>query len=1118
MRPMRLEPGAQFDRFTVEALLGEGGMGQVYRAFDARLRRRVALKILRPGASGEGGGGRGGEPGDRVSLILREARAAAALDHPNAVSVFELGEHEGVPFMAMELISGAPLRALIRRADVTMDQRVVWLLDVARVLEAAHRAGIIHLDIKPENVMVRSDGVVKVLDFGIARHTDFVPDPADAISWANARTTALTQGSALVGTVPYMAPEQVRRLPVDGRTDQFAWGVLAYELCSGSIPWPTSGSAFDLISAILVKVPPGLASVCPEVPAAVSAVVMRALAKAPADRFPGMGEIVGALGAALGGPVTMSGARPVPIVIAPPDEEARRALSHMLTESSHLSDDLSKQVSAFAAAAGLPAGAVPAAAAASGQERPAEGPEQTAPVSNQTPDKPVSMRTTQRSADSRPPSVGAPNPRPPAETDRGPETEALSSRPGDPPGRGPQTEDLLDDSEGSPRAPVIPPSRAPHTQRSRGLEAPESAFPVLVEPEAMTRRSPGADAGAEASSSGPVSERVRVETREGASYPGLAPEAHRSSAPPSEAARRGPTSSAKAARRRKLPLEIVWTTLAVAAALGVLLWGSGPRVTPPPAPTASVASVEAPPAPTPITALPAPTDCNATALAAYRAGMQALHDGIWEQAHRSFAQAVAADESCAEAHLRLVMTGQGRDSASEVQKVYLRAVTLRAQLTERDRGVLHAFEPLVRSDPANHRACRERLAELSRHFPGDAEIAILDAVQADDPAHMLERAERGLGIDPGYSDAWQTKGRALAAMGRTADALATFDQCLTAAPNSADCLRERISYFRRTGRCAEMARDARTWNARDPTTASGYLTLAEALATDSGPREAVDEALRQRWAKLGAGPRDPGRLFEGALLDALEGDFEAAAKDAQDLSRLVDADANYEPHVRPSFVQLGILTETGQRAQAAAVAADLLKRKAAWTSTLTPDSLDVALYSFEPRLLAAVRTPGASQAAFNTARDAWITATRDAGILHDEVLWAYGFAMPVETASEAEAALATMPLRLRASDGYLHAPAELSGAFVGRALLLAGHADEAVSFLRVATRSCFALDDPFVHTRAFLWLGQALEQQKDQAGACAAYRRVEDRWKNARPHSVTAEDAHRRAAALKCPP
>jgi serine/threonine-protein kinase len=594
----------------------------------------------------------------------------------------------------------------------------------------------------------------------------------------------------------------------------------------------------------------------------------------------------------------------------------------------------------------------------------------------------------------------------------------------------------------------------------------------------------------------------------------------RSSVPPSEPARRGETAAgAPTRRRRRLPIEIVGTTLAVVVALGLLIWGRAPA-TPTPASSASAAPSAAPAAPTPITALPAPTDCNAAALAEYKTGIQALHDGIWERAHRSFERAVAADDRCAEAHLRLVMTGQGRATASEVRKVYLHAAMLRTQLSERDQGILDALDPIVRSDPANHREYRERLAALALRWPGDAEIAYLDADQTDSPSHMLESAERALRIDPSYSDAWQTKGRALAQAGKTRDALDVLDRCLAASPNSVDCVRERIAQLRRIGRCAEMAKDARTWNARDPGTASGYLMLAEALASDGGPREAVSEALHQRWPKLDAAERAQRELFEGAQLDALGGDFEAAAEKAKALSRLVEADANYEPHVRPASVQLGLLAETGQPDQAAQIAAEFLKRKAAWSSTLTPDSLDVALYSFEPRLLTAARRGGPAPmtlAAFNAARDAWAAATEDAGILHKEVLWAFGFAMPVETAAEAGAALASMPPRLLASEGYLHAPADLSGAFVGHALLLAGRADEAVAFLRVATRSCFALDDPFVHTRAFLWLGEALEQQKDKDGACAAYRRVEDRWGKARPRSMTAAEAQRRALALKCP-
>jgi serine/threonine-protein kinase len=998
---MHLEPGAQFDRFTIEALLGEGGMGQVYRAFDARLRRRVALKILRPRA--EGGDPKRPAP-DRVSLILREARAAASLDHPNAVAIFELGEHEGVPFMAMELISGVALRTLVGRRDVPVEQRLLWLGDVARALEAAHQAGIVHLDIKPENVMVRSDGVVKVLDFGIARRTAAAPDPADAVSWETARVTLLTEAGALVGTLPYMAPEQIRRLELDGRTDQFAWGVVAYELLAGKMPWPMDGSAFDLLSAILAEPPPSLRPGDPEVPAVVEGIVMRALSKAPADRFASMGELAEALSAVTTGRSMTSGRG----VALPPAVAAldNRRLSQLPTESIAVKGKLLEDAVRASAARTLDSARAP-----------------------------VATSTTA-------PAIGDGTPSPLAMT-----SGDLEVSP---------TMVTLPVASGSSLATLVT-RELPSSGRRAAVAATEAEPPSVAPPSEPQQASPPTMAGIERPSP---------------------------SAPPAP----GPASARSTRRRWMLAVGAVGA-IVTAAALG--RWYPPPR--------------------TPITALPAPKACNVAATSEVHLGIQALHDGVWEQAHHAFERAVAADGQCAEAHLRLVITGQARYPASKAREVYLRAAQLRERLSERDQLLLEAYEPLVRSDPANLREAGERMRALSARFPGDAELAYLAGSHSEDAAAELASAERGLAIDPHYSDAWQTKGHALARLGKTQEALGVLDECLRAAPNSVDCARERISLLRRIGQCREMAKSARVWISRDPNTSLAYLALAQALGSEGSARGAVEEALRQRWAKLSPPEQAQRQPFEQAMVDVLQGDFASASKQADVLERAADESPDYEPHVRPTLLRLGVMIEGARPAEAARLAATTLERKAAWSSNLRPDSLDVALATFEPRLLVAAPSP-----AGGAALRAWMSSTREAGLLNEEVLWAMGVAMPVTTPAEATAALETMPASLRAGGGYVRTPAELSGAYVGHALLLAGHAAEATPFLHVATASCFAFDDPFAHTRAHLWLAQALEQQHDVAGACAAYRVVEARWGKATPPSVTAAEATARLAALAC--
>jgi serine/threonine-protein kinase len=253
----------------------------------------VALKVISGGERDEQG------HADANARLLREARAAAALDHPNAVAIFDVGEHEGTPFIVMELVSGRTLRDAIGEASVLAATCVGQLVDVARALAAAHKRGLVHRDIKPENVMVRDDGVVKVVDFGIARRQSGSVDP-HAETEMPAIPTLTIEGVKL-GTPVYMAPEQIRGDALDGRTDQFAWGVVAYELLAGRLPWRGAGDAMAVMASVLTdRVDRGPLDQA-GVPRAIQDVILRALEKRPEDRFPSMEEVAQALDAAVRG-------------------------------------------------------------------------------------------------------------------------------------------------------------------------------------------------------------------------------------------------------------------------------------------------------------------------------------------------------------------------------------------------------------------------------------------------------------------------------------------------------------------------------------------------------------------------------------------------------------------------------------------------------------------------------------------------------------------------------------------------------------------------------------------------------------------------------------------------
>jgi serine/threonine protein kinase/tetratricopeptide (TPR) repeat protein len=282
-----LKPGDQIGPYEIRGFVGQGGMGQVYKAFDPRLERTVALKVIVvPDKLSETDSARA--HGEFSARLLREARAVASLSHPNVVAVFDVGESNGRLYFAMEYVVGSSLRALATD-EAPVARKVRWLIDVARALEAAHKVGLVHRDVKPENVMVREDGVVKVLDFGIARRTITGPNSDPHI------IDTVTGGGAIAGTPVYMAPEQIKGSEIDARCDQFAWAVMAYEILAGTRPWADSGDVLSLVAKILTDPAPPLREKAKDVPGGVEDTIHRALSKDPAGRYASMADVVDAL-------------------------------------------------------------------------------------------------------------------------------------------------------------------------------------------------------------------------------------------------------------------------------------------------------------------------------------------------------------------------------------------------------------------------------------------------------------------------------------------------------------------------------------------------------------------------------------------------------------------------------------------------------------------------------------------------------------------------------------------------------------------------------------------------------------------------------------------------------
>jgi Tol biopolymer transport system component/predicted Ser/Thr protein kinase len=270
---MPLTAGTRIGRYEIRSPLGAGGMGEVYLAQDTKLDRAVALKILPAGvAQGQG----------RMRRFAQEARAALALNRPNVAHIYEIEEADGHHFIAMEYIEGETLRRRLRRAHLSLLESLDIALQVAAALSAAHAAGVTHRDIKPENIMVRTDGYVKVLDFGLAKLAAKQPEAAD--TQATTRPLVNTEPGMILGTAQYMSPEQARGLEVDARTDLFSFGVVLYEMAAGHPPFEGKTPS-DLIAAILEKEPPPLARYAREAPEALEWIITKALVKEREGRY-----------------------------------------------------------------------------------------------------------------------------------------------------------------------------------------------------------------------------------------------------------------------------------------------------------------------------------------------------------------------------------------------------------------------------------------------------------------------------------------------------------------------------------------------------------------------------------------------------------------------------------------------------------------------------------------------------------------------------------------------------------------------------------------------------------------------------------------------------------------
>ncbi|WP_394834946.1 protein kinase [Pendulispora rubella] len=538
-----------------------------------------------------------------------------------------------------------------------------------------------------------------------------------------------------------------------------------------------------------------------------------------------------------------------------------------------------------------------------------------------------------------------------------------------------------------------------------------------------------------------------------------------------------------------------------------------------PKPTSQADAAE--PVGTPVLALPISPTCSKEAQIHFRQGLIAIRQATWELAHAAFEKAAAADPMCPEVQLQRMMTGTPVLSVSQWREEFHHALSLRDAMSERDRALLDAYAPVVASEPADYEEAARRFEVAASRFPRDVEILFLAGlarlVITPDPRaveYCLALTRQAIDIDPQDANAWEVKAKALMSLERYDEAMVALDTCLEIARGSTDCLYDRIHIHRLLGQCSAAATDARRWVANAPASKRAYFELASSLAADGSFAGTVDVALRQARNNDPSEDRESTYLYYQASLSVLNGDFEEAGKRIQrTLEQLKEASA-IVGHARALALSVELLNEIGRGDRAAKSAEQFFHQRGAWT-----EGWAVPL-DYEPILLGVLLHEGA------TSREQWDASSTQwehaaLSVLTRRQAWAFRWGPAGATRNLAIDAWTQRPTdaSTAGSAGVIEQttliPA-LAKAFEGRIAVVAGEYAQASAALESATKSCDNLEQPFVSTRAFLWLGEAKEGTADKQAACDAYGVVLQRWGNAKPRSVSAEEAKRRSRALGC--
>jgi len=531
--------------------------------------------------------------------------------------------------------------------------------------------------------------------------------------------------------------------------------------------------------------------------------------------------------------------------------------------------------------------------------------------------------------------------------------------------------------------------------------------------------------------------------------------------------------------------------------------------------------------------LPASPTCRADAAIDYHEGLRALQESMWDRAYEAFASGAAKDPACPEVLLRLLLMKLRLAAPVAEQREHLRhALVYRDVLQERDRVLLDSLAATIGSDPPDRAGALRIMADGARRFPNDAELVefearhmILWATTVKEMEAALELEKRAVVLHPSYADDWLMRAWADDRLGRLEKASEDLAQCVKASPGAVNCLMHQINILERQGRCDQAEAQIRQWMARDPASSEPYLELEVVIAAEGASREAIEEVARMRLAHMPQGAeraasREIIGLQDRAKLAAWEGDFAGAIRLCEELERrtVTADDPHTAPHLRAAWLLMDARRETGESAMAADLAERFLRRKVAWIDSPVGDLMESGPPYFEPVFLGIAAEGGRlSLDAWRTFSRAWEQQEKQMNAFETWVLrWGSAADARIDIAD----AIQDAPPETAPEDRILPTGVSdhigLFEAYEGRLRLLSGDTARAASLLSVATRSCQALDQPYLNTRAHLWLGMAQEKLGHRREACDAYAVVMRRWGKAVPYSVTESEAAKRSRALGC--